>query len=60
MPTLEEGGSISVEDSDRVLVKDYFAIVAAELANSYQVVLEGGPDVGIADWELGEADVCLG
>ena len=47
------------KDCDKVLVKDYFAIVTAELANSYQVVLGGGHHFGIAAWELGEA-VCLG
>ena len=60
MPPLDGGGFIFGEDSDRVLVKDYFAIVVAELANSYQVVLEGGHDVGIVDQELVETDVCLG
>ncbi len=41
MLPLKAGGSISGEDSGIGLVKDYFANVAAELANSYQVVLEG-------------------
>ena len=60
MPPLDEGGFIFGEDSDRVLFKDYFAIVVTELMNSYQVVFEGGHDFGIVDWEFGEADVCLG
>ena len=42
-----------------MFVKDNLAVVVTEFADTYEVMLEGGHDFGIADRELGETDVGL-
>ena len=42
-----------------MFVEDNLAVEVTEFADSYEIMLEGGHDFGVADRELGEADVSL-
>ena len=51
LPTVEKGGALWSKDGNSGFGEDNFAVVVAELADSKQVVLEGGHDLDVLDWE---------
>ena len=56
-PSSEEDGVVFGKDGYAVLFEDLFAAVVTELADSDEVVFEGGHDLGVADryvrkWEV--------
>ena len=48
-PAGEEGGVVLGEDGDAVCFEEHFTAMIAELADSDNVVFEGGHDLGVAD-----------
>ena len=48
------------KDGDGVAVKEYLEAVVAELANTKQVVLEGGHDLAAAGGKVGQVEVGRG
>ena len=58
MPAIEEDALLVLrKDGDGVPVKEDLAAAVAELANSKQVVLEGGHDLAVAGGKGGQVDV---